>query len=125
MIKGIGTDIIEVERIKNICEKYGQRFLDRIFTRTEQEYCESFNDTKFVHYAARYAMKEAFSKAIGTGITQGFKFNEVGIINNESGKPDLVLSGHMQEKWNMFKFHVSISHTRDYAVAYLVMEEID
>jgi holo-[acyl-carrier protein] synthase len=123
MIRGIGTDIIEVERIKGICEKYGQKFLDRIFTKEEQEYCDSFNDTKYVHYAARFAMKESFSKAIGTGLTQGFKFTEIGIVNKDSGEPEVILTGSMLEKWGKYKIQVSLSHTRENAVAFLIMHD--
>lgn len=123
MIIGIGTDIIEVQRIENACEKYGKRFLDRIFTTTEQDYCESFNDTKYVHYAARFAMKESFSKAIGTGLTQGFKFAEVSIANQANGKPNVVLDGELKTKWAEFRIHVSLSHTREYAVAYIIIED--
>ena len=93
MIFGIGTDIAEVTRIKEAVDKYGDRFLNRIFTKTEQEYCEIFKENKYLHYAARFALKEAFSKAIGTGITEGFKFKEVGIKNEENGKPVAVLEG--------------------------------
>jgi holo-[acyl-carrier protein] synthase len=67
MIIGIGTDITDVARIKHSYEEYGERFLKRVFTPTEVEYCERFGDTKFLHYTARFAAKEAFSKAIGTG----------------------------------------------------------
>jgi len=123
MIVGIGTDIIEVERIREITEKFGKRFLDRIYTPVEQEYCESFKDTKYVHYAARFAMKESFSKAIGTGITEGFKFKEVGIVNEKNGKPLVVLDGELKKKWGKYKTHISLSHTRGNAVAYLIIEE--
>jgi len=123
MIIGIGTDIIEVQRIQEICEKFGKRFLDRIFTPLEQEYCDSFKDTKYVHYAARFAMKESFSKAIGTGITEGFKFKEVGIGNEDNGKPLVILDGALKEKWGHYRIHISLSHTRENAVAYLVIEE--
>lgn len=123
MIVGIGTDIIEVERIREIAEKFGKRFLDRIYTPIEQEYCESFKDTKYVHYAARFAMKESFSKAIGTGITEGFKFKEVGIVNEKNGKPLVVLDGELKKKWGKYKTHISLSHTRGNAVAYLIIEE--
>jgi holo-[acyl-carrier protein] synthase len=122
MINGIGTDIVEVERIKNSIEKYGKRFLDRIFTQTEQEYSESFNQNKYVHYAARFAAKESFSKAIGTGITRGFKFREVGIVNERSGKPRVELSGEMLEKYGGYDISVSLSHTGSNAVAFVVME---
>ncbi len=121
MIKGIGTDIIEVKRIQTAIEKYGERFLNRIYTKTEQEYCESFNEKKFLHYAARFAAKESFSKAVGTGLTQGFKFTEVGIKNKKSGEPKFDLSGGMKEKYGEFETLVSLSHTDENAVAYVVM----
>lgn len=123
MIIGIGTDIIEVSRIRTACEQYGKRFLDRIYTKIEQEYCESFNDTKYLHYAARFAVKESFSKAIGTGLTRGFKFKEVGIENEKNGKPLVVLDGKLKKKWGDYIIHVSLSHTEENAVAYLVIEE--
>ena len=122
MIIGIGTDIVEVERIKNSIEKYGKRFLDRIYTETEQKYSESFNDNKYVHYAARFAAKESFSKAIGTGLTRGFKFREVGIVNEKSGNPQMILDGGMKEKWGDTSIHVSLSHTDNNAIAYVIME---
>ncbi len=122
MIFGIGTDIIEVERIKSLAEQYGDRFLKRIFTQTEIEYCEQFGDKKYLHYAARFAMKESFSKAIGTGLTQGFKFTEVGVVNQPGGKPIIVLDGGMKEKYGHFKIEVSLTHTEQNAVAFVVME---
>jgi|YNPMSStandDraft_2_1061718.scaffolds.fasta_scaffold18597_2 holo-[acyl-carrier protein] synthase len=121
MIYGIGTDIIEVERIKNAIEKYGDRFLNRIFTDNEIKYCEDYKDKKFLHYAARFAVKEAFSKAIGTGLTQGFKFTEISIVNEKSGKPIVILDGAMKEKYSHYKIDVSISHTETNAVAFIVM----
>lgn len=123
MVIGIGTDIIEVERIKSAAEKYGDRFLKRIFTQTEIDYCEQFGDKKYLHYAARFATKEAFSKAIGTGITQGFKFAEIGVVNLEGGKPIVVLDGYLKEKYNDYRIELSLSHTEQNAVAFLVMEE--
>ena len=123
MIIGIGTDIIEVSRIKSSIEKYGKRFLDRIFTDIEIKYCESFKGTQYLHYAARFAAKESFSKAIGTGITRGFKFKEIGIVNEKNGKPLVVLSGTLKDKYGDYKCYVSLSHTEDNAVAYLTIEE--
>lgn len=125
MIVGIGTDIVEVERIKNAIEKYGKRFLDRVFTETEQNYCESFNNAKYQHYAARFAAKEAFSKAIGTGITQGFKFKEVGVINEKSGQPLVELKGELKEKWGKYRIDISLSHTSANAIAYVVITNIN
>jgi holo-[acyl-carrier protein] synthase len=123
MIIGIGTDIIEVERIADSINKYGDRFRNRIFTATEQEYCEQFKDNKYLHYAARFAAKESFSKAIGTGITKGFKFNEIGIRNEPSGKPVVELLGGLAERWGHCRVHISLSHTQGNAVAYIVLED--
>lgn len=123
MIVGIGTDIIEVERIKGAIERMGKRFLDRVFTKTEQEYCETFNENKWEHYAARFAAKESFSKAIGTGITEGFKLNEIGIRNEKNGKPVLELSGGLKEKWGHCSYFISLSHTRGNALAYILLED--
>jgi len=123
MIIGIGTDIIEVSRIAKLVDKYGDKFLKRIYTPTEIDYCESFTANKYLHYAARFASKEAFSKAIGTGITEGFKFNEVGVVNEENGKPNIELRGSLAEKWGSYKTHITLSHTVDNAVAFLVMEK--
>lgn len=124
MIKGIGTDLTEVGRIRSSIENYGERFINRIYTETEKEYCESFHETKYVHYAARFAAKEAFSKAVGTGITRGFKFREVGIVNLPGGKPEMVLEGEMKDKYGSATIHVSLSHTDGNAVAFVIMEEI-
>lgn len=123
MIVGIGTDIIEVNRIQDAIDKYGERFLKRIFTDIEQNYCEQFNETKYLHYAARFAAKEAFSKAIGTGITDGFKFSEVGIKNESSGKPILILSGGLEKQWKACTIQVTLSHTNNNASAFVILEQ--
>lgn len=122
MIFGIGTDIIEVARIKDAVEKYGERFKNRIFTEKEQAYCDSFNDNKYLHYAARFAAKESFSKAIGTGLTRGFKFRDVEVCNENNGKPYVTLYGDMAEKYCSYLIHISLSHTEGNAVAYIIME---
>lgn len=123
MIIGIGTDIVEVKRIKDAIENYKERFLNRIFTDLEQEYCEKWGDNKYVHYAARFAAKESFSKAVGTGITKGFKFREIGIKNLKTGEPLVVLEGGLLEKYGQYKAKVSLSHTDNNAVAFIVLEE--
>jgi holo-[acyl-carrier protein] synthase len=123
MINGIGTDIIEVQRIKEAIEKYKDKFTGKIFTQEEIDYSMSFKNREHVHLAARFAVKEAFSKAIGTGLTQGFKLNEVSIKNKESGEPELILTGGLAEKYSNYKFHVTISHTESTAVAVVIMEE--
>ncbi|MDT3741305.1 MAG: holo-ACP synthase [Candidatus Kapabacteria bacterium] len=124
MIYGIGTDLVETARIQTAIEKYGKRFLDRLYTDLEQDYCDSFNDTKYVHYAARFAVKESFSKAIGTGLTQGFKFREVSIRNESNGKPEIVLEGELHKKYGHLKVHVSISHTDNNSLAFIIIEDL-
>lgn len=122
MIVGVGIDIIEVERIKKAIETYGEHFLKRVFTGREIEYCEQFKENKYVHYAVRFSAKEAFSKAIGTGLTQGFKLNQVGILNEDNGKPQIELNGQMAEKWGSFKIFVSLSHINSFASAVVIIE---
>ncbi len=123
MIIGIGTDITDVKRIEESIEKFGERFLKKIFTETEREYCESFKMHKGQHYAARFAAKEAFSKAIGTGVRDGFAFNLVGVRNEPSGKPIIELSGLMAERWNDCRIHISLSHSTTLAVAMVAIEK--
>lgn len=122
MIIGIGTDITDVARIASSIEQYGERFLRRIFTETEREYCERREKTKYRHYTARFAAKEAFSKAIGTGMSNGFAFNLVGIRNEPSGKPTIELFGIMAERWGDCRINVSLSHTADLALAVVTLE---
>jgi holo-[acyl-carrier protein] synthase len=121
-VLGIGTDIVEIERIQKTMETYGNRFLNRVFTRTEQAYCDSFNETKYLHYAARFAAKEAFSKAIGTGIAQGTTFTSIGIVNLPNGKPEIELFGALAERWDACIIHVTLSHTNSVALAVVVIE---
>lgn len=123
MIYGIGTDIVEVKRIKDAIENYGKRFLDRIYTETEQNYSEMFKENKYVHYAARFAAKESFSKAIGTGLTRGFKFKEVAIENLKSGEPKVILDGALKEKYGDKRIFISLSHTDNNAIAYIVLQD--
>jgi len=123
MIIGIGTDIIEIQRIEKAIEQYGENFLRRIFTDTERNYCEQFNDTKYLHYAARFAAKEAFSKAIGTGITEGFKFSEIGVKNEKSGKPKIEMFGGMAKQWGDCIVLVTLSHTNKNATAFVLIEQ--
>ena len=124
MIYGIGTDIIEVARIQQLIENHPASSLDRIYTDTEKKYCEEFGSRKWEHYAARFCVKEAFSKAIGTGLSQGFSFKEVGVVNKEVGQPVLVLEGQMKQKYGHLIAHLTIAHTKEFACASVVLEEI-
>jgi len=124
MIFGIGTDIIEVERIKKQISK-GNCFKERIFTLKEIQYCES-KKTKAQNYAARFAVKEAFFKAIGTGWRGGLAFNEIEVVNNELGKPEIVLYGktkEITEQTKVTNIQVSLSHVKDLASAIVILEK--
>ncbi|HBB25841.1 MAG TPA: holo-[acyl-carrier-protein] synthase, partial [Bacteroidetes bacterium] len=123
MIIGIGTDIVDVPRIKAAHDQYGERFLSKIFTPTEIAYCDHFGDTRFLHYAARFAAKEAFSKAIKTGMRDGMSFKLVGIVNEKSGEPRIELFGAMLERWGSYKIHVSLSHTAAVGLAVVVISD--
>ena len=116
MISGIGIDIIEIDRVKSAVKKYGKNFLRRIFTERELKYCSNRKVYKFPEMAARFAAKEAYSKAIGTGIV-GIKFMEIEVVNNKNGKPHIAVRGKMRSN-----IHVSLSHSQNYAVASVVVE---
>lgn len=125
MIYGIGHDLVETSRIKNSLEKLGDRFKRKIYTEVEQNYCDQFKLNDYLHYAARFAAKEAFSKAIGTGLRDGFKFTEVGVVNQKSGQPKIVLTGSMLEKYGHLKSHITMSHSDTNAVAIVILETND
>ena len=114
MVIGIGIDIIDVERVKKLAEK-NPRFLQKIFTPKEIEYC-SKKKNKHQHLAARFAVKEAFFKAIGKRTS----WQDVELFNLASGKPQLDIK--LKERFSIDKAHVSISHLREYAVAVVVLE---
>ncbi len=107
MIAGIGIDLLEVKRIRELAEKFGERFLKRVFSESELEYCFSHKDP-YPHLAARFAAKEALIKA--TGLTE-LNLCEIS-IESESGVPFIAIRGKKQND-----FLVSLSHTRDHAVA--------
>ncbi len=115
-ILGIGTDIVEVERIRRIIER-NPRFAQRVFTRSELEYCIP-KSTRYLHLAARFAAKEAVAKSLGSS----FSWHEVEIINNTEGKPEVVLHRRAKKAANGAIIHVSLSHTKNYACAVAVLE---
>jgi holo-[acyl-carrier protein] synthase len=122
MIIGIGTDIAEVHRIAKSVEKEG--FKERVFSKTEIAYCET-KTNKSENFAARFAAKEAFFKALGTGWRGGMAFNEVEVCNDELGKPTLNIVGQTAEiikEKNIKIIHVSLSHIKDVAMATVVLE---
>jgi len=123
MIFGIGTDLIEVERVTEKMEKKSG-FKELVFSPAEIIYCETMT-FKYEHYAARFAAKEAFLKAIGTGWRNGTAFNEIEIYNDEEGKPEMRFSGITAEtiaKLKLGKVFVSLSHLKTMACAMVVIE---
>ncbi len=122
-----GVDIVEIERIKHSFESCGNSFRDRIFTENEIEYCENKKQMRFASYAARFAAKEAISKAFGTGIGEGVKWRDMEVFNDPQGKPYVVLHDRAKEIYEGMGargISLSLSHSRDYAVAYAVIEVI-
>jgi len=119
-----GVDIIEIERVKKSLDCTGTAFRDKVFTKNEIDYCEGRNVVKYQSYAARFAAKEAVTKAFGTGIGSGIVWKEVEILNKESGKPYVVLSGKAKEQFNKIEalnMDLSLSHCNSYAIAYFVI----
>lgn len=122
MIFGTGIDIIEVARIRRAYQKLGQRFLAGIYTEREQAFCLRHADTA-QRLAARWAAKEAFLKALGTGHSQGIAWKEVEIIDNERSRPTIKVTGKAARLLGKRKVHISISHLKDLVTAVAVIEE--
>ena len=123
-IYGIGTDIVDISRIKKILNK-NKRLINRIFSTREIKYCES-RSNKISSYSKRFAAKEAFAKALGTGISKGIAFNEISINNNKNGAPFIELLGktkvivkNLIKKKN--KIYLSLSDEKKYALAMVVI----
>ena len=116
-----GTDIIEIERVKSSIESdVGDKFVERIYTQYEIEYCESKNNQKYQHYAARFAAKEAIFKAISSGLKNKFdiEWKQMEIRNNEEGRPFVIIHNEVADKIEYID--LSISHCKEYATANVV-----
>jgi holo-[acyl-carrier protein] synthase len=124
MITGIGIDVVQNDRIRHSIERFGDRFLKRIYTGGEIEYCKKTAHPE-IHYAARFAAKEAALKALGTGLSGGVKWTEVEVVRLSSGKPELHLHGEAQAiatRAGAHNFYVSLSHDQMVSCAVVVME---
>lgn len=119
---GVGTDIVKVARIRAAFERHPERFRDRVFTRPEVEFCETLAD-KFPSYAGRFAAKEAFSKALGTGLRGAISWTEITVLDNEKSRPGISVTGKAATILGPRRVHLSISHLDDYATAIVVIEE--
>jgi holo-[acyl-carrier protein] synthase len=122
MIVGTGVDLAEIARVERLLEEYGEQFERKVFTPEEIAYCRRFQYRKGEHYAARFSAKEAFSKAIGTGIRMGFRWQEVGVTRRPGGRPEIRLSGAMAERYGDLTIHLSLSHSETLAIAMVVLE---
>ena len=125
MIVGIGLDLVETHRIAKMIERWGCQFKDRIYTATEQAYCDSKNNPN-LSYAGRWAIKEAVSKAFGTGIGNSLSWLDIGVENDKkTGAPSVVLSEKGQafaDSRDVSSIMISLSHTHDHAIAQAIIQ---
>ena len=124
MVIGVGTDLIEIERIRQSVARFGERFLQRIFTPGEIAYCQQKKNAA-ESLAARFAAKEAGAKALGTGISRGVGWLELEVTRKPGSRPVLQLSGRAAERaksLGVTAISLSLTHSRDVALAVVVME---
>ena len=125
MILGTGIDIVEVPRIAQSIERFQTRFLERVFTPAEIRYCAS-KANAVERYAARFAAKEAAMKAIGTGLRGGITWKDFEVGREPGGRPTMLWHGkaaQVAERLGMRRSHLSVSHTAEHAVAYVILED--
>lgn len=123
MIVGVGCDIIEIERIARAIKS--ESFIRRVFTAEEAAYCQRRGQQAAASFAARFAAKEAVLKALGTGLREG-SLQEIAVDNDGLGKPLVQLSGHfamLAKQLGVKNIQISLSHSRDFATAYVIMED--
>ena len=126
MVLGLGTDLIETRRVEESIDRFGERFLERIFTPGEIAYCQRKRKNAAESFAARFAAKEAGAKALGTGISRGVNWKEFEVRREASGRPTLHLSGRAAElaaAMGIKKIQLSLTHSRELALAVVVVED--
>lgn len=124
MIVGTGIDLAEVPRIRHAIERFGQRFLERIYTASEMRYCDS-KANRVERYAARFAAKEAAMKAIGTGWHHGVTWQDVEVVRVPGSRPTVVFTGKAAQFFDQLgatRAHLSLTHTVEYAMAQVILE---
>lgn len=123
MILGIGTDLLDVRRIENLIQKYGDKFLKKTFTEDEISASQRYEDSslKVLFFAKRFAAKEAFSKAVGCGLGEHLKFLDISIENNFKGKPSLKVTGvsadYIKEYFKNSEIKIDLSLSDEYPMA--------
>lgn len=118
-VVGLGTDIVEIVRIRSMIERHGDHFCDRCFTKAEREYARKHRDDA-VRFAGRWAAKEAVVKVLGTGFIQGITFHDVEVLSLHTGQPVIRLSGEAARiagSLGIREIKITISHAREYATA--------
>ncbi len=120
-IYSVGVDLVEIRRVGELIERYGERFLERVFTAREIAYC-SRKKGNYESFAGRFAAKEALFKAVGSGLSDGMRWQDVEVGNDARGKPHVRLSGRTAELLEGKTVHLSISHSRHHALAMVVVE---
>jgi holo-[acyl-carrier protein] synthase len=130
MIIGLGNDIVDIRRIEKTLENFGDRFINRIFTEVEKRKAEKRAE-RAATYAKRFAAKEACSKALGTGFNQGVFWKDLGVVNEPSGKPTMMLTGGAAERLQEMvppgrsvKVHLTMTDEYPYAQAIVIIEAI-
>ncbi|MGW8189727.1 holo-ACP synthase [Sphingomonas hankookensis] len=131
MIIGLGSDLCNIERIQNSLDRFGDRFLQRVFTEIEQAKAERRPFTRAGTLAKRFAAKEAFSKAVGTGFAQGVFMRDIGVVNARSGAPTLHLTGGakarldaMTPEGHVAVVHLTMTDDHPWAQAFVIIEAL-
>lgn len=125
MIFGTGVDLVEIARIQKSLKKYSGRFEEKVFTPNEIAYCQAQPEPGR-HFAARFAVKEAVSKCLGSGINGGLAWKDMEVVHHDSGRPILKLTGKGKEffdRLHLKHIHISISHDKAYAIAHAIAEK--
>jgi len=124
MIVGVGTDLVEVNRLGKIIYRWGDRFVRRVYSPGEIAYCRQRKNPA-IHYAARFAAKEAFLKSIGIGLGKGIPLSDIEVTRGNRGEPHLHLSGKAEEflrENGGGRIHLSLTHTTHDAAAFVIIE---
>ena len=131
MIIGIGSDLCNIERIQNSLNRFGERFIARVFTDAERARAERRPLTRAGTYAKRFAAKEAFSKAVGTGFKRGVFMKDIGVVNQASGAPTLALSGGARQRLEAItpeghaaQVHLTMTDDHPFAQAFVVITAV-
>jgi len=125
MIVGIGIDVVQIIRIKRLIGRWGSKFTKRVFSLNEITYSETHLKSE-QHFAANFAVKESFAKALGTGFKGELRIRDIEVLRDQAGKPYVNLSGKAKqkiEKLGINRIHTSISHDGEYSIAFVILEK--